>query len=508
MFRRDFGKLTMAALASAFLAQSRKSTAAADAPAPGSAAPPAAAAPGVTAYAADFVVNTQYEAIPAEVLELGKKSILDGFGLALAGTKAETGPLCLKYLDTMGSLQGSSSIIGTSRKSSPQLAALVNGVSIHADDFDDTQLAVAKDRVYGLLTHPTVPVLPAIFALAERRKCSGKELMLAYHVGVEVECKVAEAIAPRHYEDGFHSTGTCGPFGAAAASAKLLGLDASRTRFAFGIAGSRSGGLRENFGTMTKPLQAGHAAASGVEAALLADLGWTAAPQIFEAQRGFFHAAGGSFDPAAIMGKLGSPWCFASPGISIKPYPSGSLTHPAMTELARLIELHNIRPTQVKQIEVGANKPMTTTLLHHHPQTGLEAKFSMEFCMAILLLERKAGLGEFQNEVVRRQDVQDMIGRVRFYIDPEAEAAGYAQMTSMLKVTLTNGKVIAGRATFGKGSPANPMTFEEAAVKFRGCADFANWPKAKTEALIAAVRSLHTATDINSLTALLSGATA
>jgi hypothetical protein len=189
MFRRDFGKLTMAALASAFLAQSRKSTAAADAPAPGSAAPPAAAAPGVTAYAADFVVNTQYEAIPAEVLELGKKSILDGFGLALAGTKAETGPLCLKYLDTMGSLQGSSSIIGTSRKSSPQLAALVNGVSIHADDFDDTQLAVAKDRVYGLLTHPTVPVLPAIFALAERRKCSGKELMLAYTWGSRLNAR-------------------------------------------------------------------------------------------------------------------------------------------------------------------------------------------------------------------------------------------------------------------------------------------------------------------------------
>jgi 2-methylcitrate dehydratase PrpD len=280
-----------------------------------------------------------------------------------------------------------------------------------------------------------------------------------------------------------------------------LGLDVTKTRIAFGIAGSRSGGLRENFGTMTKPLQAGHAAAAGVEAAVLSQLGWTAAPQILEAERGFFHAAGGAFDTAAIYHKLGQPWCFQSPGVSIKPYPSGSLSHPAMTEMARLISVHNIRPEQVVKVEVGANHAMLQALLHHHPQTGLEAKF----CMAILLLERKAGLAQFSNSVVQRPDVQQMIDKVRYYIDPEAEAAGYDKMTSILKITLKNGNVINGRANFGKGSPANPMSYDEVAVKFPGCAEYVGWPKDKTDELIGLVKSLEEAADVSRLASLLSG---
>jgi 2-methylcitrate dehydratase PrpD len=498
MLRREFGKVCVGTLGSALMA---REVTAADAPPRAPGAFPEVH--GLTAYVAQFVVQTGYEAIPREVIELGKKSILDSFGLALAGSKAETGPLCLKYLDTLGTTLGVSSIIGTSRKTAPQFAALVNGVSIHADDFDDTQLAVAKDRVYGLLVHPSVAVLPAVFALCEGRNISGKDFMLAYHLGVEVECKIAEAIAPRHYEDGFHSTGTCGPFGSAAACSRLLHLDLAKTLTAFGIAGSQSAGLRENFGTMTKPLQAGHAAESGLKSAELANLGWTAAQQILEAQRGFFHAAGGSFDSAAILDKLGAPWCFATPGISLKPYPSGSLSHPAMTEMARLIELHDIRPAQVKQVEVGANHAMTQALLHHQPQTGLEAKFSMEFCMAILLLTRKAGLAQFSNAVVQRADVKEMVAKVRYYIDPEAEAAGFDKMTSIIRITLKSGKVISGRANFGKGSPADPMTFDETAVKFRGCAEYAEWPRGKTDALIAFVAALETAPDVGKLTPLL-----
>src|SRR5882757_4321322 len=498
MLRREFGKICFGTLGSAVLSGE---TIAADSPAHACREFPDVH--GVTDYVASFVVNTGYDAIPPGVVELGKKSILDGLGLALAGSRAETGPLCLQYLNTLGALQGGSTIIGTPRKTAPQFAALVNGISIHADDFDDTQLAVAKDRVYGLLVHPTVPVLPAVLALGQQLKISGKDLLLAYHLGVEVECKIAEAIAPRHYEDGFHSTGTCGPFGSAAACSKLLRFDVPKTLHAFGIAASQSAGLRENFGTMTKPFQAGHAAESGLRSAYLADIGWTAAQQILEAQRGFFHAAGGSFDPGAILGKLGSPWCFATPGISLKPYPSGSLSHPAMSEMMRLIELHDIRPAQVKQVEIGANHAMTQALLHHQPQNGLEAKFSMEFGAAILLLRRKAGLAEFTNQVVQRADVREMIGRVRYYIDPEAEAAGFDKMTSIIKIVLRTGKVISGRATFGKGSPADPMTFEETAVKFRGCAEYAEWPKSKTDALIAFVAGLEMAPTINGLTPLL-----
>jgi 2-methylcitrate dehydratase PrpD len=459
---------------------------------------------GLTDYVARFIVETPYQAIPRDVLELGKKSILDGLGLALAGSRAQTGPLCLRYLDTFGIRDGKSTVIGSARKTAPQLAAFVNGVSIHADDYDDTQLSAAKDRVYGLLVHPTVPVLPGAFAIAEQGGVSGKEFMLAYHVGVEVECKIAEAISPRHYQDGFHSTGTCGPFGSAATCARLMHLDVPRTLHALGVAAAQSGGLRENFGTMTKPFQAGHAAESGFEAAELASIGWTAAQQILEAQRGFFRAFGGSFDPSFIVDRLGNPWTFASPGISLKPYPSGSLTHPAMTEMVRLIEKHDVQPSQVDKVDIGANHNMTTTLLHHHPKTGLEAKFSMEFCLAILLLERKAGLGQFTDQVAQRPDVREMIGKINYYVDPEAEQAGFDKMTSILRIHLKNGEVVAGRAEFGKGSPADPMSFEEAALKFRGCAEYAEWPKEKTEGIITFVKTLENVPDMKMLAPMLS----
>jgi 2-methylcitrate dehydratase PrpD len=497
MQRRDFGKTSLGVIAATMFGSSDAA-----------ARPPKPAdfpkTPGLTNYVCTFITQTKYQDIPAEVIELGKKSILDGLGLALAGSRAETGSISRRYAEQTGVSSGKATIIGSAQRTSPRFAALVNGISIHADDFDDTQLAAARDRVYGLLMHPTVPVLPAIFALAEQGAMTGKEWMLAYHVGAEVECKIAEAISPRHYQDGFHTTGTCGPFGSAAACAKLLKFDLSKTLDTFGLAASQSGGLRENFGTMTKPFQAGHAAESGLVSAELVALGWTAAEQILEADRGFFHACGGSYDPSAIMDRLGKPWTFASPGVSLKPYPSGSLTHPAMTELERLIETHKIQPAQVEKVDVGANHNMTTTLLHHQPKTGLEGKFSMEFCLAILLLERKAGLGQFSDKMVQRPDVQAMIRRINFYVDPEAESAGYDKMTSILKIHLKDGNVISGRADFGKGSPANPMSFDEAATKFSGCAEFAEWPKAKTEKIIAFTKALESAPDVSALAPLLS----
>jgi 2-methylcitrate dehydratase PrpD len=457
---------------------------------------------GLTRYVAEFVVKTHYADLPADVVEFGRKSILDGLGLALAGSVAETGQLSRTYIRSLGLVPGPATVLGATIKTSPRFAAFLNGVSIHADDYDDTQLASARDRVYGLLTHPTVASLCPALAAAEEKGKSGRDLVLAYHVGVEVECKIAEAIAPRHYGEGFHSTGTIGVFGSAAALAKLRGFDVEQTRRAFGIAASQSGGLRENFGTMTKPFQAGHAAEAGVVATDLAALGWTASEQILEAPSGFFHAAGGSFDPAAIAGKLGNPWTFHDPGVSIKPFPSGSLTHPGMTELLRLIHQHQIRPQDVEQVDVGTNSYMPTALIHHRPINSLQAKFSMEFCMAALLLYGKAGLTTFADEVVNRPEVQKMIGRVHFSVHPEAEAAGYNKMTTIVDVHLKDGQTIHGKADFGKGSPADPMSYEDVAAKFLDCAAYARWPQAKARAIVEHVRHLEDLADTRVLTAL------
>jgi 2-methylcitrate dehydratase PrpD len=465
--------------------------------------------PSITDYVARFIVNTRSGRIPSDVMHLGKRSFLDGLGLALAGQRAESGPLVQSYLRKLGvTAKGSCTLIGTALKAPARFAAFANGIAIHADDYDDTQLAVAKDRVYGLLTHPTAPALPPVLALGERDNRSGLDVLTAYQIGVEVETKLAEAIHPRHYDDGFHSTATLGALGAAAGAARMAGLDVEATRRALGIAASQAAGLRENFGTMTKPFHAGRACESGLVAVDFAALGWTATPVVLEAQRGFFNAAGGGYDEGAIRNRLGNPWTFAFPGVSIKPHPSGSLTHPGMGLMLELIESHDIRPEEVARVRVGTNRHMPNALIHHRPTTELQAKFSMEFCMAILLLERKAGLAQFTDAVVNRRDVKKMIGKIEFGVHPEAEAAGYEKMTTIIDIELTDGRAVGGRADFGKGSPTNPMTDEELAAKFRECAAWGGLPAARAEEVVDRVFRLEKMRSIRELTRLVAGARA
>src|SRR3954469_444002 len=455
----------------------------------------------LTAYVADFITRTRTKDIPADVMHLGKRSILDGIGLALAGSVAESGHIVRKHLKSLGCATARGcTLIGSNLKMPARFAAFANGVAIHADDYDDTQLAVAKDRVYGLLTHPTAPALPPVLAIGERDGRSGREVLTAYQVAVEVETKLSEAMNPRHYQDGFHSTATVGTIAAGAGVAQLLGFNSEQTRRTLSIAASQAAGLRENFGTMMKPFHAGRACESGVIAAEFAQLGFTATPIILEAARGFYKAAGGGYAADAIEGKLGKPWTFAFPGVSIKPHPSGSLTHPGMGLMLDLIRQHDIRPSRVKKVKVGTNRHMPNALIHRRPTNELQAKFSMEFCMAILLIEGRAGLSEFTDEVVLRPDVQAMIEKVDFVVDDEAERAGYHKMTTIIDIELNDGRKISGRADFGKGSPSNPMTYDEVADKFRQCAEFARFPRQKAEEVVAMVRDLETLKSIDQLT--------
>jgi 2-methylcitrate dehydratase PrpD len=458
----------------------------------------------LTDYVAGFIVETSERDLPKEVAHLGKRSVIDGIGLALAGAVSQTGRIARSYLSSLGigSNKGNT-VIGAELRLPARFAAFANGISIHADDYDDTQLAVAADRVYGLLTHPTAPVLPTVLALAERDRRSGRDLMTAYQVGVEVECKVSEAILPRHYQHGFHSTGTVGTIGAAAGAAKLLGLEREATRRALSIGATQAAGLRENFGTMTKPFHAGHAAEGGLVAAELAKLGFTALPNGLEADRGFFRAAGGGYSPELIEGKLGRPWTFHAPGVSIKPHPSGSLTHPGMAVMIDLIRRNDLRPERVKRVAVGTNHNMPNALIHHRPRTELQAKFSMEFCMAILLIERKAGLEQFTDPVVNRPDVQAMLQKVSFGMHPEAEAAGFDKMTTLIEVELVDGTLLKGRADFGKGSPANPMTDAELEEKFRECAAWGGLSREQANQVLDLAWRIEELQDVGELTRLL-----
>ena len=242
-------------------------------------------------------------------------------------------------------------------------------------------------------------------------------------------------------------------------------------------------------------------------AADLAGLGWTAAENILEAQRGIFNAAGGGFDRNAIAGKLGKPWSLLTPGVSIKPYPSGSLTHPAMDEMTRLVRANNLKADDIAAIRVGASKPMLNTLIQHQPKTGLEAKFSMEYVMAVLVTDGKAGLAEFTDEAVNRSAVQALLRRVEFYNNPAADAAGTDKMRSIIEIRLKDGRTINGAVVdYARGSPQIPMSFDDEKDKFRDCAGYAGLAKAAAEQIIVQVQNLDRVADIRSLTRLMARA--
>ncbi len=413
----------------------------------------------ITAEVAEFVVELQLEEVPQDVKAVALRHVLDSCGVMVAGKAEAASVLAQRHARHLGGPE-----------LSPPLRAFVAGVSGHVLDYDDTQLATRPAGVYGLLTHPSVPVLSAALALGGAEGSSGADLLTAFIAASEAECRIADAIDPRHYQDGFHSSGTVGALGAALAAARLLKLDVDRTRVALGIAASSAAGVRENFGTMTKSLHMGRAAQHGVEAAYLAKAGWTASRDALEAPRGFFRAFGGGFDPTLIHGRLGGRWYYLEPGVSIKPHPNGSLAHPAMWVFGRLIEAHDLRPDQVERVLVGTNSNIPNALIHHRPQDPLAARFSMEYAMAILLARRRAGLEEFSPEVVRAPDVQELLPRVELVIDPVTEKAGYHRLLTRVTVRLRDGRTLTGEGEAGRGHPQNPMSQEEVLAKFADCA--------------------------------------
>ena len=424
---------------------------------------------GLTLEVASFVAKTRYRDIPPEVIRLAQGFILDGLGVALAGSTEKGSRILQGFIRQIGGKE-EATVMGTGFMAPTALAALANGASGHAMDYDDTQLSTSREAVYGLLTHPTVPILSAVLAVGEKQKITGQEFLLAYILGVEVECRIADAINPRHYQSGFHSTATIGGLGVVVAVGKILGFKEEPLTRALGIAASMASGLRENCGTMTKPLHAGRAAENGVTAALLAEKGFTSAHNILEAKRGFFNAMAGGYDEAKITGRLGRPYFMQEPGISIKPYPSGSLSHPAQDLILDLVKTHDLHAEDIESVEVGTNSNVPNALIYPMPKTALEGKFSIPFCMAVGVLERKAGIAQFTDRKVRDPKVVDFMKRVTLYVDQELEALGYDQVRSRIRIKLRDGRTVEGRADVARGHPQKPMNWAEIGEKFHDCA--------------------------------------
>jgi 2-methylcitrate dehydratase PrpD len=420
---------------------------------------------GVTEQLATFVVETVFADVPSQAYAQAKEAILDGLGCALVGSPTPSGKLITQYVRER-SESARAAVIGSGFKTSAPLAALANATMAHALDFDDVN--------WSMSGHPTVPLLPAVLALGQEVHASGQEVLLAYTLGFEVETKIGLGLNPRHYDLGWHATSTLGTLGAAAACAKLLRLDVTNTRMALGIAASTAAGLRQNFGTMTKPLHPGQAAMHGVTAAQLAQLGWTADANILEAPYGFcqLYAGTNQYNLDHIVKRLGNPFELLATGVAIKQYPCCAFTHRALDGVLALVQQHQLRADDVVGVECQVGRPTMEVLIHTRPQTGLEGKFSMQYCMAAALLDRRIGLLSFSDEKVRRPAAQQLLERVTMRLHPEAQHTGTSgeEFPVMVAVTLKDGRTLSTPVQYPKGHPANPLSAIVLQDKFEDCA--------------------------------------
>jgi 2-methylcitrate dehydratase PrpD len=425
-----------------------------------------------------FVSGIRTADIPQDALDKARMGMTDFIGVAIAGSREELGRLIREYGSRMGGV-AEAGIIACARKTSPEMAALVNGTMGHALDYDDMSVSP--------ISHPSVFLAPAILAVGESIGASGLEALAAYVVGYEVAGCVAGPMFQSHYVQGWHSTSTFGSLGAAAAVAWLLKLNARQVKMAIGIAASLACGLRQNFGTMTKPLHAGKAGANGVQAAFLAQAGFTADANIIEAPLGFARVMGhdDEVDWARVGTSLGKTFLIAGPvGLAIKPYPSCGFTHTAI-DCALDLRQQGIKTEEIVEIELGTSPFDKQLLIHHRPRTGLEGKFSLEYCVARALASGEVRLDSFSEKAMREPEVQRLIEGMKWVEKYPMPVMGTPEGFGAKSVTVTirNGKKYQAAARVARGMPTNPLSAQEFNAKYRDCASTVLSEKAVEESL-------------------------
>lgn len=414
----------------------------------------------------NFIAAARYEDLPAEAIKTAKMAILDTLGVTIAGVATTTGQIACDVAKETGG-RAASTLIGAGTKTDPANAAFVNGTTGHALDYDDVS--------WTMIGHPSVAVLPAVLALAEERGLSGRDVLLAYIVGFEIAAKLGAAMNPRHYEQGWHATGTLGTMGAVAAAARIAGLNAKQTRFALGIASSSASGIRQNFGTDTKPFHAGNAARAGVLAVQLAARGFNSDANILDEQWGFFNvfANPGTYRKEAIADRVGAPWDIVEPGVLLKMYPSCVSTHTSIDAMLKLVNTHDIKPDQVESVDAGVVYLTTKILIHNRPTQALEGKFSMPYCMARCILNRGVYLSHFNDAAIMDPEAQAMLRKVTMRIEPAVSDSWRAGLPrpAIITVKLKNGQSVSQRIDNPSGNTGN-IEMEKVLAKFRDCAQF------------------------------------
>jgi 2-methylcitrate dehydratase PrpD len=429
--------------------------------------------PTTTAAAAEFIENVTLQDLPAEALRIGTRCLLDGLGLYVAGSEEHSVKLLVEEAEYTGGRPEALLLGRGDTKVPAPMAARVLGTAGHAHDWDDTQVSLDPAHVYGLLTHPTIPALTSVLVMAQRLGgVDGKTFMLAFLTGFEVECKISEWMSPQHYLRGMHSSGTVGTLGAFAAAAKLLGLRGAKLRSGFGIAASFAAGIRCNFGTMTKPLHVGRAAENGITAALLAARGFTGDLDALDGPWGFYAVQGGGVSAEKTSQGFGNRWSIVEPGVSIKPYPCGVLTHPTIDLMLKLVTAHDVMPDDIETVKVYAGSNILNPIRYPIAANHLQAKFSLPAALAMIALVRKAGKREFSDEFVGSGPMQAMQQRVTTELDPQIEKMGFDKMRSRIAIRLKDGRIFEDWADERyRGGPENPLSDADLEAKVRSCSE-------------------------------------
>lgn len=425
----------------------------------------------ITEQACLFVENLSFEKIPTEAIRIGRRCVADALGLYIAGTDEPSVAILSAAAAEQGGTEDAILLGAGTRKVPASLAARVLATAGHAHDWDDTQVSHDPAHVYGLLTHPTVPPLTAAIVMAQKTgKVDGKAFMTAFLAGFEVECKISEWMKADHYRRGHHSSGTVGTFGAAMAAAKLLDLKGAQLRACMGMAASFAAGIRCNFGTMTKPLHVGRAAENGVTAAILASKGFEADPNALDGRWGFAQVMAGGYDETKLSQGFGNTWTIVDPGVSIKPYPSGILTHQSMDAMLKLVIDHDVKPEQVESIAFYAGKNILEPIRYPIAEDHLQAKFSMAALLSMMVVSRRAGRLEFTNSYIRSDVFADMQRRVSVLNDPKIDAMGYDRIRSRIELTTKDGRTLVQWADERyRGGPLLPLSDAEVEDKFKAC---------------------------------------
>ena len=412
-------------------------------------------APAVTEMLARFVTDHPSRGWSSAVEAEAHRTFANWVGCAIGPSGHETVQAALAAVQTLQPAP-QASLLGRKEKVDIASAALVNGISSHTWDFDDTHLKT--------IIHPAGPVAPAVLALAEHFKLSGREMLDAMVLGIEVSCRVGNAIYPDHYDRGWHITGTTGMLGSAAACSRLLKLDAARTQMALGIAASQPIGLREQFGTMTKPLHPGGAARVGLMSALMAQHGFTASKRALEAPRGLLQVFSDKTDWSEITDGLGVRW---EAGLNTyKPFACGIVIHPAIDGCVQLRNAHGLKADQIEKVTLKVHSLVLELTGKKTPADGLQSKFSVYHSCAVGLIFGQAGEHEYTDEVVNRPDVLALRAKVEAAVDDRIHEASVD-----ITVRTTDGREFHLFVEHAIGSVENPMTNELLRAKFTGQAE-------------------------------------